>query len=339
MTSREIARLVGVSVSTVSIVLNGKPGVSEGTRARIIDVLEQNGYVHGGRDPVMLKGGVIRFCKIAKHGQIVNDRHNMFISDYIEGIVEEAKLHGLNVEVATFNDASLRNVYENISNSPNLTGCIILATELSRDDIAIFESLDVPLVFLDAMFEFSSHDFITMDNVKMTFDMVRHLWELGHRKIGMLYAEGGSNLEQRKIAFPRVLSELNLPFHEEWVFRIGSTHETARSDMLHHLHKKNDLPTAFFAANDMVAMGAIAAFQSASYKIPEDISIGGFDDIPLASFVAPQLTTISVPKFDIGRLSVSVLLSKIKKCATYPSQKSVLSGELLIRQSTSKPLT
>ena len=334
MTVREIARLVGVSSSSVSIVRNGKPGVGEETRTRILDVLEQNGIVHGRREPAALKGGVIRFCKISKHGQIVNDRHNVFISDYIEGIVEESQQHGLNVEIATFNNTSLRSVYENIKTSHNLTGCIILATELSQEDIAIFDDIDTPLVFLDAMFEFSPHDFITMDNVKMTFDMVHHFWKLGHKKMGMLYAEGGSNLEQRKIAFSRALSALGLPFYEKWMFRIGSTHETAQSDMLDKIQGQTDLPTAFFAANDILAVGAIAALQSLNYKIPGDISIGGFDDIPVASFIEPQLTTISVPKFDIGRLSVSALLGKIKKCGPYASRKSVLSGELVIRQST-----
>ena len=340
MTSREIARLVGVSVSTVSIVLNGKPGVSEETRSKVMDLLAQNGFSHSKRDPSALKGGVIRFCKIAKHGQIVNDRHNAFISDYIEGIVEEAKLHELNVEVTTFDDTSLRSVCENLRTSRNLTGCIILATELSHEDIAVFDSTDVPLVFLDAMFEFSPHDFITMDNMKMTFDMIHHFWKLGHTKIGMLYAEGCSNFDQRKIAFSRALSDLNLPFHEEWMFCIGSTHETAQSDMFSRIQdqKKKGLPTAFFAANDMVAVGAIAALQSLDYKIPGDISIGGFDDIPVASFIEPQLTTISVPKFDIGRLSVSVLLNKIEKSGAYTGHKSVLSGALVIRQSTS-PLT
>ena len=334
MTSKEIARLAGVSVSTVSIILNGKPGVSEETRIRVMDILEQNGLSHNKRNPVALKGGVIRFCKIAKHGQIVNDRHNAFISDYIDGITEEAKLHGLSVEIETFNGSSIRAVADNISGSHNLTGCIILATEFSSEDIGIFENIAIPFVFLDAMFEFSPHDFITMDNMKMTFDMIRHFRDLGHTKIGMLYGEGGSNFDQRKIAFTRALSVLDLPFRKDWMFRLGSTHETAQSDMFGQIQRKKDLPTAFFAANDMIAVGAIAALQSLGYRIPEDVAIGGFDDIPVASFIEPQLTTISVPKIDIGRLSVSVLLNKIKMRNVCLCQKSVLAGNLIIRQST-----
>ena len=176
-----------------------------------------------------------------------------------------------------------------------------------------------------------------MDNMRMTFDMVYHFWELGHTKIGMLYAGGASNFDQRKIAFTCALSSLNLPFSKEWMFCIGSNHETAQSDMLNIVNRKKELPTAFFAVNDIVAAGAIIVLQSKNYKIPEDISIGGFDDIPVASFIAPQLTTISVPKLDIGRLSVSVLLNKIKKCGNYASHKSVLSGELVVRQSTGAP--
>ncbi|MDR1933951.1 MAG: LacI family transcriptional regulator [Spirochaetales bacterium] len=334
MTSREIARLAGVSVSTVSIVLNGKPGVSEETRTRVMDILEQNGFSLNTRNPVALQGGVIRFCKIAKHGQIVNDRHNAFISDYTDGIIEEAKLHGLSVEVATFNGSSILSVCELIRVSHGLTGCIVLATELSPEDIDMFDSIDIPFVFLDAMYEFSLHDFVTMDNMKMTFDMVRHLQGLGHTKIGMLYGEGCSNFDQRKIAFTRALAVLGLPVREDWMLKIGSTHETAQSDMYRQIQGKKDLPTAFFASNDMIAVGAIAALQSLGYRVPWDISVGGFDDIPVASFIDPPLTTISVPKFDIGRLAVSVLLDKIKKRGVYLSQKSVLAGKLLARQST-----
>jgi LacI family transcriptional regulator len=334
MTSKEIARLAKVSVSTVSIVLNGKPGVSDETRTRVMDILEQNGFSLNTRNPVALQGGVIRFCKIAKHGQIVNDRHNAFISDYTDGIIEEAKLHGLTVEVTTFNGASIKSVSERIGAAHGMTGCIILATELSQEDIDIFDSVEIPFVFLDAMYEFSLHDFVTMDNMKMTFDMVRHFRDLGHTKIGMFYGEGGSNFEQRKVAFTRALASFSLPFREDWMLKIGSTHETAQSDVSRQIQGKKDLPTAFFACNDMVAAGAIAALQSLGYKVPQDISVGGFDDIPIASFIDPPLTTISVPKFDIGRIAVSVLLDKIKKRGIYLSQKSVLAGKLLPRQST-----
>ena len=334
VTSKKIAQLAGVSVSTVSIILNGKPGVSEETRTRVMSILEQNGFSHNKRNSASLRGGVIRFCKIAKHGQVVNDRHNAFISDYIEGIAEGAKLHGLSVEVETFDGSSIQVVAEKIKSSHNLTGCIILATEFSPEDIDIFDNIGTPFVFLDAMFEFSHHDFITMDNMKMTFDMIRHFKELGHTKIGMLYGEGCSNFDQRKIAFTRSLSALGLPFRKDWLFRLGSTHETAQSDMLTQIRKKQDLPTAFFAANDMIAVGAIAALQSLGYKIPENFTIGGFDDIPVASFIEPKLTTISVPKSEIGRLSVSLLVNKIKRRDTYLCQKSVLAGKLIVRQST-----
>jgi LacI family transcriptional regulator len=104
--------------------------------------------------------------------------------------------------------------------------------------------------------------------------------------------------------------------------------------MFNLIQGKKNLPTAFFAANDMVAVGAIAALQRLNYRIPQDISIGGFDDIPVASFIEPQLTTISVPKVEIGRLSVSMLIDKINNRRSYLCQKSVLAGEIIVRQST-----
>jgi LacI family transcriptional regulator len=334
LTSKEIARLAGVSASTVSIVLNEKPGVSEDTRNRILDILSQNGHMLVSKSAGDLKGGLLQFCKLVKHGQVVNERHNTFISDYTDGIIEEAKIHQLSVGISVYNQAPMHHIAETLRGKLGLSGCIVLATELSEEDIRDFSRLDVPLVFLDAMFDFVPCDFVTMDNTNMTFSMIHHLWELGHKNIGLLYGEGCSNFDQRKLGFIHSLEALNLRVNEKWMVKVGSTNEAVQENMLHWLATKPKMPTAFFACNDMIAIGAIAALQSKTFRIPQDISIGGFDDIPVTSFINPKLTTISVPKFEIGRMSVKVLIDKIRKGSGYVSQKCMLSGAIIKRQST-----
>lgn len=334
LTSREIARLAGVSASTVSIVLNKKPGVSEDTRNRILDILSQNGHTSVSRNTTNLKGGFLQFCKIVKHGQIVNERHNTFISDYTDGIIEEAKIHKMSVGITVFNQEPMRDIAETLRERLGPTGYIILATELSEEDIRDFTRLDIPLVFLDALYDFLPCDFVTMDNINMTFSMVQYLWKLGHKNIGLLYGGGCSNFEQRKIGFIRSMETLKLRVNENWMVNVGSTNETVQENLLRWLATRPKLPTAFFACNDMIAIGAISVLQNRKFRIPEDISIGGFDDIPVTSFTNPQLTTISVPKFEIGRMSVKVLLDKIKRGNEYVSQKCMLSGSLIERHST-----
>ncbi|MDR0486346.1 MAG: substrate-binding domain-containing protein [Elusimicrobiota bacterium] len=274
------------------------------------------------------------FCKIAKHGQIVNDRHNAFISDYLDGIIEEASANGFDVQVAAFSSIPLQSVYDEINAYQNIAGCIILSTEFSESDIKLFGNLKKPFVFLDSVFDFEQYDFATMDNENMTFQMIKYFKDCGHTEIGMFYCEHASNFLRRKKSFIKALEFLGIEFKQEWMFEVGSTLETSRQSILERVKLCKKLPTAFFAINDIVAIGAIEALQSIGIDIPLDISIGGFDDIPASSLINPSLTTISVPKFDIGRVSVSALFRQINDRKMYKSQKIILSGEIIIRQSS-----
>jgi LacI family transcriptional regulator len=339
VTSKEIAQLAGVSVSAVSIVLNNKPGVSEETRKRILHILSEHGIFPKATNLVDEANGIIRFCKIVKHGRIINDKHNVFLSDYIDGVVEESKRRGYIVEFATYNTNRVSEVVAELKKVKGLYGVIVLATELDSDDITLFEELEISYVFLDAMFQFSPGSFVTMDNQGMVFEAVQYLKSCGHRSIGMLVATGCSNFSQRREAFELSLKQLGIDFNPQHVFTISSIHEDALKEMqeiLDHMDRKA-LPSAFFACNDMVAIGAMQAIHAARLRIPEDISIVGFDDLPAATVVTPSLTSMSVPKFDIGRAAVSLLLDSEQRA--FPndvSHKVVIGGHLVKRGSVGK---
>jgi len=337
VTSKEVARLAGVSVSTVSIVLNGKPGVSEQTRNKVLNILEKHGYNVSNKNKVQSKEGIIRFYRVAKHGHIINNRHNVFINDYTEGIIDEAKMHNFTVEMITFGiNSTVEEVVNDIRNSSNISGCIILATELSKDDIKQFYGLSTPVVFLDAIYDFMPFDFVTMDNLNMTYDIVNYLFKTGHRQIGMLYEPiGCSNFEMRKKAFCLSLKELGIKVNENHIIPISSTYDGAYYDMKKSLKKGIQLPTAYFACNDMVAIGAIRALKESEILVPKDISIVGFDDLPVSSVFTPPLTTMTVPKHEIGRSSVITLLNRIS-FNDYTSKKVLLGGKIVKRKSSIK---
>ncbi len=333
ITSRDIAKLAGVSVSTVSIVMNRKKGVSDETRQRVLNILAEHGiFPHGNTQDG--SGGIIRFCKIAKHGNIINNRHTVFIADYIDGIVEAAKRFNYTVEFATFNMAPIPEIVDNLRSSHGLAGAIILATELSEEDILKFSSLPMPIVFLDAMFQYLPGAFVTMDNYGMVYDVLRYLQSQGHRRIGMLAAEGGSNFQCRRLAFVQGMKELGLELDENLIFILNSTHSGSYEDMKAVLDRRGfEPPVAFFACNDMVAIGAIRALREYRLRVPEDVSIVGFDDLPASSLVSPALTSMSVPKREIGMQGVRMLVDRIAGQCQLRSERCVLGGNLVIRSS------
>jgi len=334
MTSKEIAKLAGVSVSTVSLVLNNRPGVGEETRSRVLNILNSHGvfpkavHNHSKRD-------VIRFCKIVRHGHILNDRHSMFISEYIEGVVQEAKKTGLSVEVATYENYPIGQIVQDLASRSSQAGSILLATELSQEDITLFKTLKTPHVFLDANYPGEEGSFVTMDNERMVYDALRYLSEAGHRRIGMFTSSGCSNFEAREAAFRSARAILTRETEETQVIPVQSTHDGSYGDIRSFLtdHEGASLPTAFFACNDIVASGAIRALQAQGYRVPDDVSIIGFDDIPVSSLLNPPLTTLSVPKVELGRVSVRLLLNEWNRDSHISSQRSLLGGQLIERES------
>jgi LacI family transcriptional regulator len=334
ITSKEIARLAGVSVSTVSIVLNNKPGVGSETRQRVLAILSEY-EISSKSSPRESERKVIRFCKIVKHGQIINDRHNVFISEYIDGVVEEAKGFNYSIEFSTYDCLPIAEVIEDLSRLPDVSGCILLATELSFEDVELFQTLAIPHVFLDALYQFGTGSFVTMDNYHMVLLALRYFKDCGHTSIGMLNALGCSNFESRRVAFEQSLGILGLAFNNNSVITLRSTHMGSYEDMKEMLAKRGilDFPTAFFACNDMVALGAIRAFNEAGLQVPEDVSVIGFDNLPSSSLVNPALTSLNVPKISIGHLSVRILMEQLSQKGLSRPLKCMVGGSLVLRSS------
>lgn len=339
ITSKEIARLAGVSVSTVSIVLNNKAGVGEETRKRVLDILASYG-IFPKSSGYMPSRGVIRFCKIVKHGHIINDRHNVFISEYIDGVIDEAKSVDLSVEVATYQNVPISEVVQDLAKSPNIAGCILLSTELSEEDLSQFASLPIQHVFLDAIYPYAKGSFVTMDNAGMVYEAIRYLHECGHKRIGMFTSSGCSNFHAREEAFLDSLKKLALPRDDRYIIPVQSTHQGSYEDTKAFLIRNTSeiLPTAFFACNDIVAIGAIRALQECGYDVPSRISVIGFDDLPISCLLSPALTTLSVPKLELGSLAVRVLLDDKTSIGVIASRKSVLGGTLIHRSSVALPI-
>lgn len=335
-TLKDIAEKCGVSQSTVSLVLNGKPGISENTRKRVLEVAENFNIK---LEKSILNGfnkGTIAFLKIARHGHTVNPDHDVFIASYIEGLSLEARANNYVLEVIPlFNkEMDMAQIIKSL-NHETFVGFVILGTELSYEDFTVLKSLKLPIVILDSYHEIMDFDFVDMDNFNSVYQIIENLINNGHQKIGFLRSNTEvQNFRLREKAFKEVLDYFKISKENQFIYTVESTFNGAYQDVLKILENKNtDLPTAIFAINDVVAYGCIKALKEKKIKIPNDISIIGFDDLPMSAMSDPPLTSMSVNKIRMGQTAIQLLISRIKLCGRKPSEKILIGGNLKTRKS------
>lgn len=331
--SKDIAKILGVSPATVSLVLNNKPGISTDTREKIISYLEENGYntshLYQREEST---GKTIQFVIYKKHGKVVGD--TPFFSELIESINRAAREDGYNLTI-TYMDETKDNIPSLVEliKKENPAGLLILATEMSASDITIFSKLDLPMLLLDSQFDSQNVDTVCINNADGVYKAIQHLVDKGHKTIGYLHSDIWIyNFEQRMLRFKHYMNDKNLSLPKEYFFNLEPTVEGSYRDMKKLLKERKDIPHSFFADNDIIAFGAIRALIEAGYKIPEDISIIGFDDTPYCELLTPKLTTIRVFKQQVAITAVNRLISIINNSSCC-IQKTYISTELITRES------
>lgn len=310
---KDIAEALGISPATVSLVLNNRQGVSDETRQKVLQMVEEMGYsANVLSKPALRNNRNIRFVIYKKHGLVVAD--TPFFSALMEGIEQEARDAGYNILVSYIHEKeaskmeSLRILEENPQD-----GMLLLATEMQDEDLVPFTRLGVPLVALDNGFSSVKIDAVLIGNENGTYEAVKYLIDQGHTEIGHISSSVRiRNFEQRKNGFNAALSDHGIKLSKKYTVEIDSTLEGAYKDMCQFLASRPVLPTAFFADNDIIALGAIKALRENGYSIPQDVSIIGFDDLPFCEMFEPSLTTVKVYNRSMGQIAVKRLLDKIQ---------------------------
>lgn len=331
---RKLAQLLGVSPASVSLALNGKPGVSEETREKILAAALQHGLKPISAPAAVRRSSDITLAVYRKHGSICGDTE--FFSAVIEGMNAEACRRGFRLHVTyIYSDAWEDRQLEELRRS-GAAGCVLLATEMQQKDIQKFDDFPLPLVVLDSFFPGRCGAYVTIDNFEGARMAVRHLLSRGHRRIGhMASAVPISNFSERKQGLLAALSEY--PEATLQSFPVGTTPEQAYSDMSAHLRRRPFdpalYPTAFFADNDIIAVSCIRAFREWGVRIPEDISVIGFDDVPLSCVTSPRLSTVRVEKETLGRLAITLLRDRMDDPAASAPVKLSVGTSLCLRES------
>ncbi len=332
-TIKDIAYAANVSIATVSLALNNKPGISEATRNKVLEIAKSINPELFQTKLKILRAGSVRFLKIVKHGHVLNRDHDVFISSYIDGLQLEARNNGFNLEVNSYKASDINEIVDQIR-TPSLDGIIVLGTELNDKDLKPFETINKPVGIIDTSFDFMKLDFIDMNNTEALFKIIRYFNENGHREIGLITSRVDvRNIYLRHKAFKKAINYFNLRYHDEFIFSVDSTFDGAYTDMLRMLKKRVKIPPAIFASNDIIAYGCIKAFKERGYKVPEDISIIGFDNLPLCAFMDPPLTTMDVSKKQIGKMAMRMIINRINNDFNAPAVKISISGELIQRKS------
>jgi LacI family transcriptional regulator len=330
----DIAREAEVSPSAVSLALNNKTGVSGEVRQRIIKIAAKMGYKNVLPEPYYANDGItIRLLKIAKHGHIVNDRHNPFITEYLEGIETAVKKRNFKLEVSFFNRMPIEEIVE-AQKKTEVNGFIVLGTELHDHELAFFTELRQPVVFIDTYFPLSVFDCIDMDNVDGVFKAVQHLYNAGHRSIGLVKSSYETrNFRMRYFGFREAMEYFSLPVQEKFIISVDPTFEGSIRDMEKFLSRNSSLPTAFFCMNDIISYGVIKALRNFNYNIPANVSIIGFDDLPSSSLSEPPLTTIRVSTQQIGQRALEKIAERIINPEDHITENILISGKLVVRGS------
>lgn len=337
---KDVSRTAGVSISTVSHVLNGTRYVSPALRARVQDAIQRLDYRHNGL------ARSLRTRQSYTIGLIIPDVSNPYYPQLARGVQDAADEAGYSVFLCNSdrrpeNEVRLLAALE----GRRVDGVILDAGGPNEGLLATLHSTAVPVVLAGSRVDDPAFDVVTVAS-NGSYDAVRHLLARGHRRIGLiagprvapapLESGGETGVRLAKASgYLQALAEAGIAPDLRLIVEGDYTRESGLTAMrrLLTLHAP---PTAVFAGNDLMAIGALSAARTAGRRVPEDVAIVGYDDIPEAAVTLPALTTIAVPKYDIGRAAAALLLERVaaREESEHSPRRVVLPYQLVIRETT-----
>jgi LacI family transcriptional regulator len=307
VTMRDVARKAGVSVKTVSRVVNDQSEVAEETRQRVLGAIDELGY----RPSKLARALVTQHTDTV--GLILGDITNPFFLEFSRGVMDVAQAHGYSVFVCNSDGKQpTQTLALNTLVDHAVDGIIIFPAYESEDAMKAFANHYQPVVVVGRFFEHPGIGLVLMKSYQGARLAVDYLVSRGHTAIGMIAGSATPlSLMQRVEGFRDGLKDCGLPVVDEWILPGDPVLEhgvkAARQLLTEHPQV-----TAIFAYNDLLALGAIQACKKLGRRVPDDCAIVGFDDIQFASMVSPALTTVYVDKYKLGQQSMIRLLEMLE---------------------------
>jgi LacI family transcriptional regulator len=330
----DVSKIAGVSPSTVSRVMNSPEIVAEDTRQKVANAIKELTYI-----PNMMAASMPK-RRTNYIGLIIPDITNIFFSNLVRGVQDVCEKHGYSVLVVNSDDNQEKEGrYLKLLYSRRVDGVILTVAgyreeEFPKEELSLLEKMNI--VLIDREINGMTTPIVKVNNFGGAYSAVKYLLTMGHKKIMYLAGiEGAKTNQEREKGYFIALREAHINWKKELAadFRL----DTAYQKIIQYwpqLKNSDNQPTAIFAANDLMAIGALKAFAQLKVRVPEDISIIGFDNISFSDCTYPPLTTIAQPTYLMGQKAVETLLKVIDKRKIKESVE--LETELIERDSVSR---
>lgn len=327
ITMTDVAREAGVSLMTVSRVVNQRTDVSSSTREKVLDVIERLGY----RPSSIARGLVTKHTSTL--GIIVPDIANPFFAALVRGAEHQAYAEGYNVFLCNTDEDPKREVQVLTSlEEKRVDGVLLVSSRLTDTDLRAAIDRFPTAVLISRRVPGAPAGTVLIDDELGGFLAAQHLLGSGHRAIGLITGPQISfSAQNRMTGYSKALADAGFSFLPEWVQRCAPTVEQGYEKAQALLAATPEL-TALICHNDLVAVGALHACAKAGKSVPDDVAVVGYDDIPLASFVRPALTTLHVPIEELGIQAMQLLLDQIYDREN-ADREIILAPRLVIRES------
>jgi LacI family transcriptional regulator len=331
ITIKDVAEKAGVSVATVSRVINNEKYVNEDLRRYVLKIVNDMGYQPDG----IARG--LRTKSTNVISLVIPDINNPFYPEVARGVQSVADEYEYVVILCNTDRVVQREQkFVNILNQQRVEGIIINPSGSTRREMNILARLNIPVVLISSQNILPNFDIVMVDNIQGVRLAIDHFYELGHRRIGLV---GGSREvssgEQRYQGYIQSIARHGIPVEEELITE-GKFDHNGGYECMKRLLKLKNRPTAVFAANDIMAIGAVSAIYETGLKIPDDISIIGFDDIAYSRMMYPKLTTVSQPKFEMGAIATQMLFERVTGQEIPNPRRKILDHSLVIRDTTQR---
>jgi LacI family transcriptional regulator len=332
-TQADVAREAGVSRATVSYVVNGQTDgripISKVTRLRVLEAIEELDYEPDGRAQALRSGSTKTI------GVIIPDVRNPHFWEYAAGIEQEAHLWGYHLLLSSiaFDVEYAQDVFKGLArrriDGLILASSFIVASEDAQNTLAQLRKRRLPMVELNDQYDVDS---IVCDYRQATNEVMAHLLSLGHRRIGMVYGVAAPELgDDRLTPYQDSLREAGF-LDPDLVAECGPTIEDGYQAALKLLQLPKR-PTALIAINDLLAIGVLRAAGDMGLQVPRDLSLVGYDDVPMAKYMVPRLTTVSKDALGLGREAFKLLLERIQN-PDRPRVRHARPARFILREST-----